>query len=271
MNTKTTAPSSPPPHPIPYAHLDPHIRETVRWLAALGFRPTDSGDGRSKTIGRVFDYPHVFMTCAPGELIAEADRLAREFAAAGAVLVPPEKKRMPKGAIRGHIEAHYEPRDGETGVLALCGVDDEALRAAGVFDAPAPDPPATHWLADEPALHIYDHPHPHDDQLIAGTARGLRALRDAVNRALAAPDGHAHAVAMASDGESYCVLVARVDGDGFDKLGPGYTHEMYRDREDPGRWKLWREAELAAEAPAAAPEPPATAPEPPPAAPPKTP
>lgn len=135
---------------IPYAALDPGIRETVRWLAARGFRPTDSGDGRAKfkplRDGRAnprgdfaLPFPHVFMTCAPDELVAEAGRLSSELAAAGAALVPPEKKRPPNGAIRGRIEAHYEPRDGEPGVLMLCDVDDDALRAAGVFDALALD------------------------------------------------------------------------------------------------------------------------------------
>ena len=105
----------------PWSELDDGIRETVRWLWRGGFHTSDSGDGRRLGIKadmeHVLDVPHVFMICAPDELVAEADRLARAVTARG----------LTGDAVA--IEATYLPLGG-VGVLQLFGVDDAALAVA---------------------------------------------------------------------------------------------------------------------------------------------
>jgi len=69
-------------HPVPYARLDPGVRELVRALTENGYRTTDSGDGVSKPpAGRMFEFPHVFMATTPASLVAESDRLQGLLAA----------------------------------------------------------------------------------------------------------------------------------------------------------------------------------------------
>lgn len=69
-----------PPAPVKrhepsWEELDPGIHHHVRQLWALGFNPTDSGDGVSKAPSSiVLEYPHVFCTVEPELLLAEVDR-----------------------------------------------------------------------------------------------------------------------------------------------------------------------------------------------------
>ncbi|HEU4727721.1 MAG TPA: hypothetical protein VFT22_07525 [Kofleriaceae bacterium] len=102
----------------PWDELDDGIRETVRWLWSLGFQTTDSGDGRRQgakaEMAEALDVPHVFMVCAPEDMIADADRLGREVIARG---------------VTGEtlsLEATYFPLGG-IGVIQLIGIDDQAL------------------------------------------------------------------------------------------------------------------------------------------------
>jgi hypothetical protein len=61
-----------------YQALDPGIRAIVMRLRQAQFETTDSGDGTSKPADeRVFEVPHVVCEVAPGQLLEEADRMAR--------------------------------------------------------------------------------------------------------------------------------------------------------------------------------------------------
>lgn len=65
---------------------------------------------------------------------------------------------------------------------------------------------------DDPMLHVYGQYCEHDDVQIVGNEVGLRALRDAIDRALA--EGTADAGDFfVGDGEGYDVTVAKRDGD----------------------------------------------------------
>lgn len=90
--------------PIPYDDLDPGIRETVRWLADLGFRPTDSGDGsKAGWMEGAMEWPHVAMTVERDALQAEADRLLAAC--------------VDRGLADCHIEATYWPGSGHAALL----------------------------------------------------------------------------------------------------------------------------------------------------------
>ena len=106
----------------PWPDLDPGIRGTVHWLWSHGFRPTDSGDGRSKLkhglpledIGAL-DFPHVFcLVEARAALIDEADRLDKLIC-----------DRMDIAYGCGHVEVAYSP--GGPGLVMLRGLGDEDL------------------------------------------------------------------------------------------------------------------------------------------------
>lgn len=87
---------------LDYAELDPGIRDTVRLLRQAGFQTTDSGDGVSKPAdARVFDVPHVAMTCAREDMFAQAE-------SAAALLGPSWR-----------VEASYCPNDRSVVILAM--------------------------------------------------------------------------------------------------------------------------------------------------------
>lgn len=109
----------------PWDELDAGIRDLVRALWRAGFTPVDSGDG-SRTGDKAdmecaLDVPHVFMTCDPAALVAEADRLQALIASWG---VP---ERSEDGEPNTH--ANYAPIDG-IGLLALYRITDAMLPAA---------------------------------------------------------------------------------------------------------------------------------------------
>lgn len=62
-------------------------------------------------------------------------------------------------------------------------------------------------------LHIYPQSHAHAPAEIRGTREALLALRDAIDRAMAHPNGEAEFQAFAKDGEGYGVEVRRVPRD----------------------------------------------------------
>lgn len=104
------------------ADLDPGIRGTVLWLRAHNYETTDSGDGsKAETMECALDRPNVAMVVAPGEMVAEADRLARLLASRGVELVHDFEGPT--------LEASYQPGHSDALLLLLC-VDDEALGLA---------------------------------------------------------------------------------------------------------------------------------------------
>ena len=61
-----------------------------------------------------------------------------------------------------------------------------------------------------PWLHLYAQSHAHSPAELRGTRAALLELRQAIDRALADPNGEAEFSAMTSDGEGYGVEVRRV-------------------------------------------------------------
>lgn len=112
--------------PEDLAALDPGIRTTVQWLNQHFFTTTDSGDGVSKTdliaTGDALDMPHVFMTCDPEILVAQANRLELALASIGIE------------ATSGTISASYDPVD-RIAVIMLLGVNDEMLQGRDLWHA----------------------------------------------------------------------------------------------------------------------------------------
>lgn len=72
-------------------------------------------------------------------------------------------------------------------------------------------------------LHLFAQFHWHDDASIVGTRKGVEALRDALNTALAHPDGVAQAQGMTNDGEGYPVNVYVVPFGEFERMQLPYT------------------------------------------------
>ena len=94
-----------------YDELDPGIRETVRWLRAMGFDTCDSGDGKS------LDYAHVFIQVRPPMgLESECKRLHFLLTQAGCCIEPVGHSKI-------WIEGTYDPSDGSA-IIALIGVND---------------------------------------------------------------------------------------------------------------------------------------------------
>jgi len=107
-----------------YESLAPGIREVVRWVHALGFTTSDSGDGRTNQeagmdCARGWTEPMVAIEASgPSEAMASAGRLwAALDALAGGH--PPERAR---------VEMSYAFPDGVALVL-LTGVGDAELAA----------------------------------------------------------------------------------------------------------------------------------------------
>ena len=70
--------------------------------------------------------------------------------------------------------------------------------------------------AGAPWLHVYAQSHEHSRAIIRGKVEALRALRDALEKAIEA--GQAEAQAFCHDGEGYAILCQRVNLNGL--LGP---------------------------------------------------
>lgn len=74
-------------------------------------------------------------------------------------------------------------------------------------------------------LHIYAQDQWHADAFIVGNAEALKALRDAIDRAL--ERGHGYASCYVNDGEGYYTAVVKVDDkEKLDRLGVPYTDEV---------------------------------------------
>lgn len=104
--------------------LNPGIRRTVALLRAHGFRTTDSGDGETHDYACDRAVGYVAMQVEPGQLAAEADRLAAVLRAAG-VRVEPQGPEPVAGV--AHIQASYCPADG-IAVIDVSPIHDRLLR-----------------------------------------------------------------------------------------------------------------------------------------------
>lgn len=85
-------------------------------------------------------------------------------------------------------------------------------------------------------LHIYGQMQWHGDSFIVGNTQGLKALRDAIDRALS-DEGKGSMGAYVNDGEGFYTAVVRVDNkDTLDKLAVPYQDEMAKDHRDEAIW-----------------------------------
>ncbi len=84
-------------------------------------------------------------------------------------------------------------------------------------------------------LHIYAQPDQHADAYIVGDAEALRALWEAIGRALVTGKQDGTGCVFCADGEGYVVLVKPATEAEMDRLRLPYTAESARDERD---WKL---------------------------------
>ena len=88
---------------VPYAALDPGIREVVLYLNDHNFVTTDSGDGVSKPpAGRVFDYPHVAIHGQVYGMVGNARMVLRRLQ------IGADEGRVPPGFA---VQLTYDPAD----------------------------------------------------------------------------------------------------------------------------------------------------------------
>ena len=136
---------------IDYSELAPGIKETVRLFRENGFETTDSGDGASHTGDHAEDcdcempYANVAIVVDPGELAAEADRLAGlleqlgvqiqpiGWRQAGEMLAFESPDDSPDWDVKEavEIEASYDPVN-NTAVILVLFLDDRKLAKAGL-------------------------------------------------------------------------------------------------------------------------------------------
>jgi hypothetical protein len=104
------------------------------------------------------------------------------------------------------------------------------------------------WEEGTEWLHLYAQFHWHDEAHIAGTRKGIEALRDALTAALVNPDGVALASGFVNDGEGYFITVHVVPFAEMERLATPYAdRELCGDQK--GRmwpWQLPRQPKLAA-------------------------
>ena len=105
-------------------------------------------------------------------------------------------------------------------------------------------PPVFDFGTEVPLLHLYAQAYHHGSAVIAGNAAGLRALRDAIDRALAG--GVAPAPVMAGDAEGYRVIVAALSECEMEASPAPYTDTHCR---HDGPWPDWLFARLRAAQP----------------------
>lgn len=90
----------------------------------------------------------------------------------------------------------------------------------------------------EGTLNVYGQRYPHATAYIVGDAEALRALRDAIDTALADKHGCAHT--FTSDGEGYDVIVLHLPSDEAEKLITPYTDDNECDwRDDENVLRPW--------------------------------
>lgn len=90
---------------------------------------------------------------------------------------------------------------------------------------------------DSAYLHLYGQEQWHGDAYIIGNTAGLKALRDAIDRALANEKGADSLSAFVNDGEGYYTGVVKIDKpEDFDRLAVPYNDEIAQDHRDDAIW-----------------------------------
>lgn len=92
-------------------------------------------------------------------------------------------------------------------------------------------------MSDSAYLHLYGQGQWHGDAYIIGNTAGLKALRDAIDRALTNEEGADSLATFASDGEGYYTGVVKIDKpEDFDRLAVPYNDDMAQDRRGDAIW-----------------------------------
>lgn len=83
-------------------------------------------------------------------------------------------------------------------------------------------------MATAPVLHLYAQAQNHDEAYVVGTPEGLKALRSALDAAIASGQGDADV--LAADGEGYrLTIISKPNMDEMQPLQYPYTDQIGRD------------------------------------------
>ena len=93
----------------------------------------------------------------------------------------------------------------------------------------------TIWPAGTRLLHVLGADGPHDEVMIVGTADALRALRDAISRALEVGEGAAKGT-LTRDGEGFWPFVVRATEAQMEQVPLHYTGEPFNGRGEIPDW-----------------------------------
>lgn len=87
-------------------------------------------------------------------------------------------------------------------------------------------------------MHIYGQPCWHDDAFIVGDTTSLKALRDAIDKALDSEHNEAAMSSFATDGEGYRTIILKRDLDdtGWNEIASPYTDEIAEERREDIKW-----------------------------------
>lgn len=86
-------------------------------------------------------------------------------------------------------------------------------------------------------LHVFGQAQWHDDAYIVGDETSLRALRDAIDRALAS--GRDKATSFVNDGEGFDVVVIKADEAVLDRLMLPYNDEIAAEKHGESKIQHW--------------------------------
>jgi hypothetical protein len=90
----------------------------------------------------------------------------------------------------------------------------------------------TAWPEGTKLLHVFGADGPHDSVIVVGTDAALRALRDAVDRALTAGRAAARGT-LTRDGEGFWAFVIRATEAQMEEVPLHYQDTIYGDAGDP--------------------------------------
>lgn len=92
-------------------------------------------------------------------------------------------------------------------------------------------------MSNNPYLHLYGQGQWHGDAYIIGNTEGLKALRDAIDRALNEERGASSLSAFVNDGEGFYTGVVKIDKpEDFDRLAVPYNDEIAQDHRGEAIW-----------------------------------
>lgn len=120
---------------IPYAEIDPGIRDTVWWLNDRGFPTTDSGDGVSKFKDpdnqwgdMVMEFPHVVISVSNSDMLCQECRRLRYLLQCWGL---PVGQQDLEDTI--FIQGTYDPALPDGAYILVGNLNDEMLQSSSGF------------------------------------------------------------------------------------------------------------------------------------------